>query len=89
MTIAYEDNLPFKEWQERAQLMPVEEGAAALDVDRDYFPEETTDLLVYPGGCYIECLKTGDYFLQIAAEEWQGFDLERLERALYNEWYVQ
>lgn len=60
----------------------------ALDLDPDYFPEETTDLIVYPGDCYIERLSSGDYFLQIAQEEWQGFDLERLERKLHNHWYA-
>lgn len=81
--------LPFAEWQSKAKLMPVAYGADELDLDPAYFPKETLDLLVYPGGCYIECLNTGDYFLQISQEEWQGYDLERLERILYEEWYIQ
>ena len=89
MTTDNEYTLPFAAWQAKAQLMSVEEGAAALDIAPDYFPEETTDLLVYPGGCYIECLDSGDYFLQIAQDEWQGYDLDRLERALYKEWYIR
>lgn len=86
--MTYEENLPFKEWQKQAVQMTLKEGAAALDIDPSYFPPETKDLRLYPGDCYIEVLESGDYFLQIAQEEWQGFDLERLERKLYNHWYA-
>jgi hypothetical protein len=82
--------LKFREWQATAKLMPVEEGAAALDISADFFDSAiTTDLLVYDGGCYIECLADGSYYLQISNSDWQAYDLERLERILYKEWYIQ
>lgn len=86
--MTYETNLPFKEWQSKARLMPVKKGAAALDLDPSYFPEETTDLLVYPGDCYIECLDSGDYYLIIGNREWQGYSLAVIEQELYDGWYA-
>lgn len=86
--MTYEENLPFSEWQSKARLMPLEEGAAALEIDRDYFPENTTDLLVYPGGLYIECMNTRQYYLLIANMDWLSSDLEELEWELYNREYA-
>jgi hypothetical protein len=88
MTTTTETLLPFDEWQDKAKLMPIEEGAAALDIDRDYFPNETTHLLIYPGDLYIECMSTREYYLLIANMDWISTDLEALEWELYSREYA-
>ena len=82
--------LKFREWQATGKRMSVVDGAYEIDLDPAFFDNATTtDLLIYDGGCYIECLSDGSYFLQISINDWQGYDLERLERILYEEWYIQ
>jgi hypothetical protein len=70
--------------------MSLIDGSYEIDLDPSFFDSAiTAGLLIYHGDCYIECLADGSYYLQISNSDWQGYDLERLERILYEEWYIQ
>lgn len=51
--------------------------------------DDVRDIYLYADTCYIMVLNTGEFLLHIEVHEWIDDDVEKLERILYEEWYLK
>jgi hypothetical protein len=79
---------------------PTDKGFKAFQATRAFFPDgskveaiecdyATNPVLVYDGYYFIEILKDGNYYLTLENCQYEGKDLETIERNLYSWWIKQ
>jgi hypothetical protein len=74
-TLSFEE---FTSQRKQVENIGLEIGLSELDGQKGY---------VYPGGCYIE-ESDDEFFLVVGNQDWLDKDLGKLERALYENWYI-
>ena len=76
--------LTFKEFQ----ATKVAQTWGAEDCRNEGLDGESAEVLIYEDGCYIECRPHNMYQLQIGSSDWFDPNLEKLERILYDTFYL-
>lgn len=76
--------LSFKEFQ----ATKVAQTWGPKDCVNNGLDDESAEVLVYENGCYIECRPGNMYQLQIHSSECFDPNLEKLERILYDTYYL-
>jgi hypothetical protein len=71
--------MTFEQWQATKKLVGIDDEA----VDSYPFAEDTTQVWIYAGGLFIECRPQGGYLLPLPMVEYEGEEIEPMERRLY------